>query len=69
MYQIAITKVATGETRYVDFSFEYLDYMWEEGNYSCDCNREMFFERAGGKEVDATCSEGRYEAKLVKGKK
>lgn len=23
-------------------------YMWENGNYSCDCNRHLFFLRAGG---------------------
>lgn len=23
-------------------------YLWEDGNYSCDCNRHLFFQRAGG---------------------
>ena len=25
-------------------------YMWSEGNYSCDCNRGLFFARAGREE-------------------
>lgn len=39
------------------------EYRWHEGNYSCDCNRELFFERAAGVELDVgdtKCSNGRY---------
>lgn len=25
---------------------EFNDYIWREGNYGCDCNRELFWERA-----------------------
>lgn len=25
------------------------DFLWSEGNYSCDCNRSLFFQRAAGK--------------------
>jgi len=42
-------------------------FIWEEGNYGCDCNREIFFEKAKGVEVDldaATCGEGRYSVNL-----
>ena len=24
------------------------DFIWSDGNYACDCNRHLFFERAGG---------------------
>lgn len=27
-----------------------LEFMWSEGNYSCDCNRSLFFQEAGGVE-------------------
>lgn len=27
---------------------EGLEFMWSEGNYGCDCNRAIFFARAGG---------------------
>lgn len=44
----------------------FVDYIWSEGNYSCDCNRKLFFERAQGNEPDDTntpCSfdKNRYE--------
>lgn len=38
-------------------------FMWSEGNYSCDCNRHLFFERAYGNEPDLDehgCSDGAY---------
>jgi len=47
----AITHIPTGETRiYEDDERDYYDYewMWTEGNYGYDCNRFLFFERAGG---------------------
>ncbi len=25
-------------------------YLWLEGNYSCDCNRHLFFQRAAGED-------------------
>lgn len=28
------------------------DFIWSDGNYACDCNRHLFFERAVGKEPD-----------------
>lgn len=37
-------------------------YMWAFGNYACDCNRHLFFERALGNEPDdETCGHGAYE--------
>jgi len=27
-------------------------FVWRDGNYRCDCNRILFFERAGGVEPD-----------------
>lgn len=42
-------------------------YIWSEGNYSCDCNRELIFERAAGKEPadDSTpCTDGRFSVNL-----
>jgi hypothetical protein len=41
---------------------EYSDYMWlAGGNYSCDCNRYLFFQRsAGGDEVEHPCGDTAY---------
>lgn len=51
------------------FGFE--DYIWSEGNYACDCNRHLFFVRAGGDEDDEdegdddACSSGLYAVKIT----
>ncbi len=53
-----IKKVSTGEV--VEYETdERLDFgeqepcvfNWEENNYSCDCNRNLFFKRAKGEEI------------------
>ena len=70
--RVHIRDVATGEERiHEDIGFFFAGddnafhaYIWEEGNYSCDCNRELFFLRAGGEddpeEGANLCGEERY---------
>lgn len=48
-------------------------FIWEEGNFSCDCNRYLLFERALGKteeEIEASdpdkCSYGGYCVNWIK---
>lgn len=39
---------------------------WAWGNYECDCNRALFFERARGVEIDPpACSTGRFAVSLA----
>lgn len=45
-------------------------FNWEENNFSCDCNRENFFEQAGGNmdffdSEEKHCSDGRFRVNLV----
>lgn len=42
-------------------------WIWEEGNYSCDCNRYLFFQRAGkeGEEEEVECTDGKYIVWIV----
>ena len=52
---------ADGDDVYIPCVFN-----WEENNYSCDCNRYIFFERANGNEPDDfECTDGRYLVNLV----
>ncbi len=51
-YIAVIVNNETGETRQSkqkaydnDIDIESLEYMWGEGNWSCDCNRHLEFER------------------------
>ena len=63
-YRIRLTD-PEGVTRVKEFEGEYHAYMWEEGNYSCDCNRQIFLY---DRDLDeATCDDGtpRIEAALV----
>ena len=41
-------------------------FIWEEGNYRCDCNRALFFARAMGDEDpgELTCGESRYMIRI-----
>lgn len=73
---VEILKVSTGEKRYYEtevyfagsdhFAYEpgeFMDYIWTEGNYACDCNRAIFF---GDKTVDEIMHEGQCGNVLYK---
>lgn len=53
-YQVEIIDTQTGEMRLYTSGVDWNDenggsqFWWAEGNMSCDCNRGMCFERAGG---------------------
>jgi hypothetical protein len=73
-YRVHIHDIATGVTRWFDFPYEwdYVDgsseYLWSDGNYGCDCNRSLFFQReAGGDDTAQSlgCGSDRYVIKIV----
>ena len=41
-------------------------FIWEDGNYACDCNRKLFFARAAGEDEDweRECSDGLYSVRV-----
>lgn len=52
-YDLHILQIATGlrAVRYsstYDYEEHILVFSWEENNFSCDCNRDMEFQRASG---------------------
>lgn len=57
LYFIELECAATGERRFVDYEFPGADYMFVDGNYSCDCNRSAIF---GHEHVEDNCSDGRF---------
>lgn len=69
--RVTITDTTTGESatlddmgRFDDGVFN--DFIWSDGNYSCDCNREIFFSQATGIEGGVReCSTGRYRVKIT----
>ncbi len=64
-YIVTIRRTADGkEVDYVDNLpwEESSEYMWNEGNYGCDCNRAIFFARAQGlTDPDRTCGHTAFE--------
>lgn len=62
-YKACLRKNATGEERVKAFAEnweEWSPFLWSHGgNYGCDCNRYLFFERAGGIEPDMDDKESR----------
>ena len=65
---VLIEKVETGERRWYDEGDDYsaIEFQWSEGNYSCDCNRALFFARAGGEpEHDVDCGEELYAVHAI----
>lgn len=68
---IRITRVADNVTR--EYIYEYspgeeedVRFLFEEGNYACDCNRALFFARAGGEPdpEDRCCGNTRFRVDL-----
>lgn len=40
------------------------EFIWSDGNYACDCNRRIFFERAAGNEVEGECGDSAYSVEV-----
>ncbi len=76
--KIEIRNSETGEVREVTdnelLHYNHRDFppfIWEEGNYSCDCNLHIFFEGAGNpappvaESFGFPCDGNRYRVKLT----
>ena len=66
-YTVHIRNNETNEIREYVHPQQWYDqcaYMWEDGNYSCDCNRALFFERAIGADEseawESRCGSGKF---------
>ena len=41
-------------------------WIWSEGNFSCDCNRQLFFNRANNEEEEqCPCGEGKFSVNII----
>lgn len=56
---VEIRKNETGEIRLMRDLDWRGDFIWSEGNYSCDCNRSSFFGD------DENCSLDRYSVRIT----
>jgi hypothetical protein len=67
---IEIRRNSDGVVRSYFDSYEWQgDYMWTDGNYSCDCNRYLFFMRAAGEDegdlIADRCGDGGYSVRIT----
>jgi hypothetical protein len=72
-YIAVIQRVADGEIRRYPMKNDWLEIRdgiehtdwswWADGNYGCDCNRELSFWRAGGEpdDADTECGHSRFK--------
>ena len=63
---VEIRDNATGEVRQ-DKSHRYHGpFIWAEGNYTCDCNRALFFARANGEDdPDQECGDAAFSLRVL----
>lgn len=67
-YCVTIRKNATGEIRAKEYPYEWSEgqlFWWTEGNFGCDCNRALAFERAAGLDPDIDDTECGHSAFTV----
>ena len=59
-----ITRLSDGETRRTEHEYpdgaEHVFFHWTEGNYGCDCNRQMFFDGS-----DSECGTSKFSVRLT----
>lgn len=65
-YRVLIRKNNTNECRWYDAGDysdpETIEFLWSEGNYSCDCNRGLFWARANNEaDPDRECGISEYD--------
>lgn len=68
-YTVRIRRDADGvvrEYRVEELNWEdHSEYLWTEGSFGCDCNLELFFERAAGNKIEdevLRCGNHRFTA-------
>lgn len=70
MYYVLITRTEDGETRLHVEAENWQDeghhWLWTEGNWGCDCNRELWHLRARDEDEpdDPQCSDGQYRIRV-----
>jgi len=61
-YHVKMKENSTGIIKTIFMDLDWLPsvYWWTEGNYGCDCNREMVFK--DDHDIETNCSHDRYTA-------
>ena len=62
-YLVTMRDNKTQEEQVIEMDGEYIPYLWEEGNFACDCNRAVFF--TGDHDIVQECGESRFDVLAV----
>lgn len=74
MKRIAIVKIrenSSGEVRESEYDYNENEdhdsrfYLWEEGNWACDCNRSIIFHRSSSGLEDIECGNELYSIQIT----
>lgn len=57
---ITMRDETTKEVREIRSELEFHDFIWRDGNFSCDCNRYLFFNNWENADADVPCGDYRY---------
>lgn len=58
--------ISQSRWQFWDWSSEWPEYIWEEGNYACDCNRAIFFASGRGEpQPDRACGMNDYAVRVI----
>lgn len=64
MLKVEMTDRYTGQTKIIPIDLEWWgDFVWTEGNFSCDCNRHDFFYPDSNKDVP--CGDDRFTISFI----
>ncbi|QYW02175.1 hypothetical protein CPT_Sonora_074 [Stenotrophomonas phage Sonora] len=71
IFNILLRDNQTGKTKAVEHEADAwadIEYLWTEGNYACDCNRGLLFNRVRGVEdVPRACGSEQFDIIEVTG--
>jgi hypothetical protein len=67
---VEIRRNSDGKTVIANKRWSFSEFMWSEGNYSCDCNRGIMFDEAiGSKESEPyECGQEKFSVRLTHSK-
>lgn len=63
--RVCIKRLADGEVRTItEEPSKSWGYAWSDGNFGCDCNREIMFDNKDDRETEEECGESRYAVRI-----
>ena len=69
MIHVTIKRASDGAIASGAMDLTFYEFVWREGNFSCDCNRSLFFAQFTDPDADevdeAECGDGGYPVRIT----